>query len=182
MTRGFKSLQSKLKRAQRRVPDEVEGTVRDETKATVREAKRHISTKDVTASGQLLASFYYTERVGDSGGTKISIGNNAPYAKYVEYGTGSYFGISRYPIPPEITPYKSADFSTDLIEALMQWARVKPTLTPQIPLRVFAVKVARNIDERGTKPSPFWRPAVDTNMMAMKAGYSFRKELRRVFK
>jgi len=178
MTRGFTDVQRKLRKAQRQVPDAVEDSVSDDLDSIIRRAKRYLMMDDAVASGQLLQSFYKI-----SYGSKIEIGNDAPYAKYVEYGTGTYFGTSTWPVPSAVTPYKAADFSPQLIASLMEWARVKPSLQIQIDLRAFAVEVAKNIDEKGTKAQPFFRPAVQRGLPTLRrnARSTFRIKLNRIF-
>lgn len=178
MTRGFTDVERKLKKAQRQVPDAVEDSVSDDLDSIIRRAKRYLMMDDAVASGQLLQSFYKI-----SYGSKIEIGNDAPHAKYVEYGTGTYFGTSTWPVPSGLSKYKAADFSSELIVEIMQWARVKPSLQIQADLRAFAVEVAKEIDEKGTEAQPFFRPAVNRGLPTLQrnARSTFRTKLNRIF-
>lgn len=179
MTRGFKSLQRKLNRAQRDIKGDILDDAHEETKGILRRSHRYILMDDAVASGQLANSFYL-----DRNGNRIEIGNTAPYAKYVEYGTGIYFGASTWPVPAEFGPYKSADFSTQLILAIMKWARIKPSLQISGDTRSFAVAVAKKIDEKGTEPQPFWRPSVGKGKyeIIISTQKRFSQKLRRIFK
>jgi len=79
----------------------------------------------------------YIEKVGDD---EVEVGFEAPYAGFVEFGTGP-----RARLPP--------------IEPLKMWAKVKFRLDDKEAERV-AWAVAKWIKEHGTQPHPFFRPAL----------------------
>jgi hypothetical protein len=178
MTRGFTDVQRKLQKAQRQVPDAVEDSVSDDLDSIIRRAKRYIIQDDAVATAELFHAFYKI-----SYESKIEIGNDAPHAKYVEYGTGTYFGTTTWPVPSGLSKYKAADFSSELIVEIMQWARIKPSLQIHSNLRGFAVEVAKEIDEKGTEAQPFFRPAVHKGLPTLhrNARSTFSTKLNRIF-
>jgi hypothetical protein len=177
MTRGFKDLEKKLESI-KIMKKSMADTAHGNAKKIARRSGRYLMMEDAVATGKLLTSFYL-----DRDPTRVEVGNDADYAKYVEYGTGTQFGSSEWPVPTGISKYKSADFSSELIVEIMQWARVKPSVQVHGNLRAFATTVAKNIDENGTPPQPFWRPAVSRGLISliMDVRNDFRSELKARF-
>ncbi len=102
----------------------------------LKEAKYNLLENDSIVTGQLEQSGY-KRRVREN---EWEVGFSAPYAGFVEMGTAP-----RQKLPP--------------VEKLIQWAKIKFGLTHDEARRV-GWAVAKWIKEHGTKPHPFFRPAI----------------------
>lgn len=95
-------------------------------------------------TGELLQSGYVEKQKN-----KKVIGYKAAHAVYVEFGTSPH-------MPP--------------VEVIEAWAKRRGLATDSKELRRIAWAIAKKIEQFGTDPQPFLRPAVDQAIMKMKKG------------
>ena len=123
----------RMERALKEIADEF---MEEVAKEILTEAKYNMLEDGSIVTGKLEASGYVKKiEQGD-----WEVGFSAPYAGFVEYGTGP-----RAKLPP--------------VNKLAEWAKIKFGL-PFTEARRVAWAVAHWIKEHGTKPHPFFRPAI----------------------
>lgn len=147
--RGMTRLRNRLQRGKRTLNREADASTRRAAQAGVATGKQHIIEQDAVASTELFRSMNWQRVHGDFRGAASVLFNDAPYARFVDEGTGSY------------GPWPAGDPGPFVIK---RWMEMKPSFVePADPLVKWAVaeEIAGNIRESGTKPRPFWDSAVD---------------------
>lgn len=126
---------------------------------------------DADYSGNLKRSLSLdVERTPD--GPKLTIGTNAaiaPYAPFVEFGTGSRteqtFGASLPTYEPDSYPpnfpYESPAMSEGLVRNIVEWVQEKPVIPrdDSMTQKDLGFAIAATIVNKGTYAHPFMRPA-----------------------
>lgn len=96
------------------------------------------------------------ERVWNARFPPLMVYVDAPYAKYIEYGTGP--SIYR----DENGAYSRGKYISDAYLARLEnWVRSKFGQTDKEDVRNVAYRIGMNIMRNGTKPHPFARPAME---------------------
>ena len=137
----------------------------------INEAKRNIVKQDAIASGQLLKSAYVIRKDDDT----IEFGFDAPWAGYIEFGTSS-----RQKMPPvEAIKKWLEEKGSHIIKRVRRggkyyvqywkegkiltgrkWPPTKPKRPNVDDIDRAAWAIAKAIQKKGTKPKPFFRPAI----------------------
>lgn len=140
--------------------------------------------EDAHWKGNLQSSIDSDVKVFSTGRIKGTVGTDAekaPYAPFVEFGTGSRSNdpgptsihSDKLNNPPAGYPYESPDFVTeDLVDGIVNWVKTKP-ITPDDPTdtpRELGEKIAATIVEKGTYAHPFLRPAWYKRRLHIKRG------------
>lgn len=108
----------------------------------------------------------------DADGVTIVVsagGAEAPYAPFVEFGTGSRTERTTDAAPssnllvggmkPPGYPYKSPDMSPGMVANIIEWVRTKSITSPNENAEQLGFRIASVIANRGTYAHPFMRPA-----------------------
>lgn len=146
------------------LPEEIEKTgtesIKDGLKTVEGRAKRNLRTNDTNWNKDIKRSMGVVPYTSGSY-TGFSLVTTANHAPYVEFGTGSYFGTSSYPLPSDIDHYDAPGYvSEELVENIEDWIKTKP-VTPRYYSTIsdLANAIAHTIAELGTQAQPFIRPA-----------------------
>lgn len=119
----------------------------------VNDAKGKLKTNGSVVTGMLRASGKVQAVEGDPDAIDAGFfGQNGRggYAAYVEYGRGP-------------TKAKKSDGILTLREALEQWIKKKLRFSKPADIKRMAFFMARKIHKYGTRPHPFFTPAVEDN-------------------
>lgn len=119
----------------------------------------------------------------------------APYAPFVEFGTGTHTNQitprapSVYPVEwpdegsavPVGFPYDSPAMGPNLVQSIIDWVKTKP-ITPEADMseRQLGFVLAAQIVEEGTYAHPFLRPAWFDNELIVKS--AIKTAIRKAFK
>lgn len=158
----LESLASKLERFEDELPENVHDAVEDNMDGFVRQMETELSANDTHWRGQLwLSLFSESKRTGDQSWSfrAGSKGEIAYWNKYVEFGTGSHWGRSGYPIPSGVYRYSSPSFGPDLVAAIEEWVATKPIVPKYVSRDELPWTIAQSISVEGTSGQPFVRPA-----------------------
>lgn len=150
--RGFRDVRRKARRMKRNLDKEPKKEVRRGMGVVRHEQKSLVVEHNALASMTLLRSFTRREMVGPSGQWRYEHKNTAPYAGFVEHGTG----------PKGDGTYVSPAYGPRLVAGLKQWAIAKPTVNVTF-LDAWAQSAARTISQEGTVPQPFFWPVWETH-------------------
>lgn len=116
-------------------------------------------------------------------GFKLTVGTDssiAPYAPFIEFGTGkrgrgstpSSTSVDTLPPHsyPQGYPFKSPSNPTeDMIDEITEWVKTKPIISDDAATpEELGIKIAHTIVERGTYAHPFLRPAYYKNQYQIK--------------
>ena len=162
---GLQSIERTLQDLRDNLDDEVNDAASNALASTERRAKRRIVSQDAVETTELYHSFVRRSVSAGPKTTRHTLNNVDPKGKYVEYGTGGYFGEGSSWGFPAPRPYKSPTFSLRLINSILGWIINKPGFRTSGPPREAAPAIAKAIaqgsDTRppGTPPQPFMRPA-----------------------
>lgn len=111
----------------------------------------------------------------------VSVGGpKAPYAPFVEFGTGTRTDRTTNDAPttgiifepdqqPPSYPYSSPDMAAGMVANIISWVETKP-IAPEGPLtpEELGYRIAATIAEKGTYAHPFLRPAWFHNELTIK--------------
>jgi HK97 gp10 family phage protein len=161
-TRGFASFRNKLRSGKRKLQKAEKSIPQKAGIHGKREIKRNLIERDLVVSTELWRSVGYT-MVDDS---TVEIHANAPYAGYVEEGTGAK-GTGQYPAPDNVP-----------VSEIFQWMVQKPTFRGQ-PTWFKAFVISKSLEEKGQRSQPFFGPAFDDTVEYVKR--QMRDELRSAF-
>lgn len=125
----LRSLEANLRAAPGVVREELLAAMTEADMLLLREVKERMPSGAFGASGGMKGRSFNEERVGEIG-VEGFVGSSAPYTEYVELGTRPHF-------PP--------------IEALIDWVKVKFSISDDREARGVAFLVARKISRVGTK-------------------------------
>jgi len=112
--------------------------------------------------GQLRNSIYLKEQKVEKG-VVFTVGSNASYAPYVEFGTGGKVSIPKgfEELASSFKGRKGGKFE-DMVEALMLWGIRKGYIKSGKGARQHAFFMAIKILKRGLEPQPFLIPSFES--------------------
>lgn len=125
-----------------------------------------------------------------NGEYEISVGTDAsiaPYAPFVEFGTGKRSGQHARAMPtsvdeyPEGYPFDPPPMHPDLVDEIIEWVKTKPVIPKEdMSQEELGFTIAATIVEKGTYAHPFLRPAWFRNELQIKkaARNAVRKAVR----
>lgn len=138
-----------------------------------------------------LARSLSTDSSFEDGRISVSVSTGtglAPYAPFVEFGTGSrteqharvFRGTTPERYPPGF-PYKAPDMSPGMIASIVEWVETKPIIPRNdITEKQLGYQIAATIAKKGTYAHPFMRPAWFQNELQVRqaARNAIRKAVR----
>lgn len=154
--KGMRSLKRKLNNMQD-MEDDAASEVREHSAKAAVEAKKEVAEGNNIWTMNLWRSIYYTEKPTPKG-TRFEVLADAPYARFVEFGTGSRWGTGGYSVPDTIDHYSSPPLTGGLINDIRSWVFTKPYFVGPRS-EAMAQAIAHSIAEHGTHAHPFMRPA-----------------------
>lgn len=160
---GFDSLKRKTRRMRRKLDKDPKQTVRRDLNKMEHQMKANVVEMDAVASTELFRSFRVLRTVAPGeNATRFKLTNNAPYAAFVEHGTGPK-GDGSYPAPA---------YGPRLIAGLKEWAIAKPTVNVTF-IDAWAKEAAYTVSTKGTEEQPFfwpvWRSEKDVMLAHVRA-------------
>lgn len=127
--------------------------------------------QDARWKGNLSASLDLDVQAGPDG-PRIVVsagGPMAPYAPFVEFGTGSrtertWKGASNLNVDPTAYPpnfpYSAPSMGPGMVANIIEWVRTKPVIpSDEMTQEELGHRIAASIAEKGTYAHPFMRPA-----------------------
>jgi len=156
MVTSFSKMADRVEELADDMADNFDDATDESTKALQNSVRRHLTSNDSVARGQLLRDIRRTN-LAVTGNIATGYAVHLPeWAKYLEYGTGqrgqedSARGSIPFPSPDPLPPF----------DPILQWVLAK-NLTPTEYSGKYALAEAiqRTIGEEGTFPHPFIRPA-----------------------
>ena len=128
----------------------------------IADAKQNLRDNESIAHGHLRKSGRCQRVEGDP--DALDVGFTEPYAFFVEYGRRS----GKFPPIEDIVGWLKKKTSTRKgIKNAFESAAAHEKMTPERYLRSLAFLIARSIARKGTKPHPFFAPAVEKNKGAI---------------
>lgn len=185
MSNDFTEMAQKIRRLPRLIKRFVTMNVDDVFEKMARDAQRNVYRNDSVATNTLAGSIESMD--GPSNVTQRARGGyethvvraDAPYAAFVEYGTGlrqrgrpSPGGNFDSPSAPPVTP---------ILEWMVEKGITSRTQSDVLPDRVAAAQaIAESIARFGQRPHPYMRPAFAENRMNISRAHrdGVRKALR----
>lgn len=145
----FGKLAKGLKKLPREMRDTLDNEIESEVKLMSSSADRNLVRNRSVATGQLLGRTKHTKLQRPEHFTTHAVRAKDPKARFVEYGTG-FRGEGRFKAPGSKPP----------VENILEWI-VEKGITPYAYDSQYALAdaIARVIENYGTKPHPFMRPA-----------------------
>jgi len=140
----------------------VQQDVKDEINASALNIQSKAKRLAPVNLGKLRNSIYINEK-SVKGGYVFTIGSNASYAAYVEFGTGGEVKIPNgfEKLAGSFKGKKSGKFE-DMVEALMQWGIRKGYIQSGKGARQHAFFMALKILKNGLRPRPFLIPSFES--------------------
>lgn len=156
----FADLAQKLETLPERAEEAAREEVKDGLESVESRAKRNLDQNGTWWQGDIAQSMT-VEPYSDGLHQGYSLTVDAHHARYVEFGTGSYFGTSQYPIPSDVSPYDAPGGVTDeMVENIEEWVNTKPVVPRHYETQSeLAQAIAHTIAELGTHAQPYHRPA-----------------------
>lgn len=137
--------------------DEVSDAVDDASETVAGTMRSNVLTGGQVWTGNLASSIYVRQTEGE-GIHRVRIVADAPYAAYVEFGTGPRGAADA----PSRFQFQAPTHTPELTRQIQSWVETKPTFMSgffDIPEESLGYVIARSISEKGTHPHPFARPA-----------------------
>lgn len=160
---GYQSLRRKVTNIRDDLDDNVNDAVSKATSQISAEAKRQVAMWDAVWKRNLYESIYSTDLTWTVDVKRHKVVARAPYAAFVEFGTGS----RRDPSTPYSFRFDSPDEEDYgiVFSNIMWWVNTKPMfLGSRTPGT--AAAITETIIEHGTYAQPFMRPAWHQNQFA----------------
>jgi hypothetical protein len=143
-TRGFTSFANKIRSGRRKLSRAEEQIPRRAGQVGVANIKRKLIQSDLVATTELWRSVSHEYRGGGTVWLKV----DAPYAGFVEHGTGVK-GDGKYPAPDFVPMFE-----------ILEWMSAKPTFVGEVSIGK-AMIIANSLEEKGQREQPFFAPAWD---------------------
>jgi HK97 gp10 family phage protein len=158
---GFKELEGKLKN----LTTALKVDVSDEINASALKIENQAKRLAPVNFGQLRNSIYLKEKNVDKGYV-FSVGSNASYAPYVEFGTGGKVSIpAGFEELASGFKGKKAGTFKDMVEALTLWVKRKGIGGGKDKSIAYAIAIS--ILRKGMRPQPFLIPAFEAEKPKM---------------
>lgn len=154
-----------------RIPDHIEDEVTDSVDDSLgnmeQTSKAYLRSNDTNYRGETRRSHRIEAAQPNGEGQRgfvkrLTVGGpSAPQAVLVEMGTGSYFGSSKYPIPPRQKPIPSPEYvSKRMVANIQTWVEDKNITSNKYPDSLdLAFAISETQVEKGMPSQPFFRPA-----------------------